>query len=407
MPVYKYNALTIQGKEQRGIVNADGDRQALDKLRHQGLYPRSLSRLETQALEQKAQNILSNHFKRVSQAELVLMIRQMATLLSAGLPLTTCLDSMLQQLKRGALQQVLAQIRERIQEGSSLAASMEEHPRVFPAPFTAMIRAGENSGTLDLIMERLAAFGEQQEALKRKLQSSLAYPILILVVSLGVICFLMSYVVPKVTQIFLDFDQVLPLPTILLIKTSKIIQKYWLIIPSILLILIVFVKKWIQTSKGKKIIHKMFLHFPLVGPILHSLIMSRFCYTLGTLLQNNVSLLQSLSIVRNVASNIQLQEAVDHLTNEVSEGSDLAQALQERKIFSPTIVQMISAGEQSGNLESMFLKAAQTNEDFVTNKLAVLTSLVEPIMILILGGIVGFIVLAVLLPIFDMSHLIQ
>jgi general secretion pathway protein F len=314
---------------------------------------------------------------------------------------------MLQQLKRGALQQVLAQIRERIQEGSSLAASMEEHPRVFPAPFTAMIRAGENSGTLDLIMERLAAFGEQQEALKRKLQSSLAYPILILVVSLGVICFLMSYVVPKVTQIFLDFDQVLPLPTILLIKTSKIIQKYWLIIPSILLILIVFVKKWIQTSKGKKIIHKMFLHFPLVGPILHSLIMSRFCYTLGTLLQNNVSLLQSLSIVRNVASNIQLQEAVDHLTNEVSEGSDLAQALQERKIFSPTIVQMISAGEQSGNLESMFLKAAQTNEDFVTNKLAVLTSLVEPIMILILGGIVGFIVLAVLLPIFDMSHLIQ
>ncbi|HMB32311.1 MAG TPA: type II secretion system inner membrane protein GspF [Desulfohalobiaceae bacterium] len=407
MPVYKYNALNTKGKEQKGIINADSDKHALDKLRQQSLYPRHLQLIGTQPLERNLKQYLSGYFQRVSQSELVLTIRQISTLLSAGMPLTTCLDSILQQIKRGSLQQIMAQIRERIHEGQSFAESMEEHPHIFPATFTAMIRAGENSGTLEIIMERLAEFGEQQENLKRKLQSSLAYPILILLVSLGVIFFLMSYVVPKVTQIFLDFDQVLPLPTIILIKLSNIIQNYWWAFPVLFLIILIFLKKWTDTYKGKKILHQQLLHLPLVGTILHNIIISRFSYTLGTLLQNDVSLIQSLSIVRNVVSNTQLQEAVNHIINEIREGNDLAKALQDHKIFPATMIQMVSAGEQSGTLETMFLKVAQTSQDYVTNKLTMLTSLLEPIMILILGGVVGFIVLAVLLPIFDMSHLIQ
>ena len=407
MPVYEYTALDIKGKEKNGYINADSHKAALQKLRTQSLYPRQLQAADSEQVVRQRSKWWQLRISRINPGDVVITVRQLSTLLSAGLPLATALDSMLNQMEKGALYKVMAQIRERINEGYSLAAAMEEQSHVFPSTFTAMIKAGESSGTLELVLERLADFGEQQQALKRQVISSLAYPALILLVSLGVIFFLMSYVVPKVSQIFLDFDKALPLPTLILIKTSGFIQQFWWIFPLILIIMFFLGRKMLSTPRGKKYIDAKLLQLPLFGTIIHSILISRFSHTLGTLLKNEVSLLQSLNIVRNVVPNTLLQEAVDKIYKEVSEGSNVSKPLSQSPIFSHTTVQLIAAGEQSGQLDEMFLKVAQDSENYITNRLSMLTALLEPIMILVLGGIVGFVVLAVLLPIFDMSQLVQ
>jgi general secretion pathway protein F len=406
MPVYEYRALDGRGKEKKGVISAESSRTAQDKLRQKHLYPRTITPIQSRP-QSSSSNWRTRLFNRVNSGDLVVTMRQLATLLSAGLPLATCLDSVLQQVHKRGLHRTLAQIRERINEGSSLAAAMEEQRQAFPPTYAAMVRAGESSGTLELVLERLAEFGEQQEALKRKLQSSLAYPVLILLVSLGVIFFLMSYVVPKVTQIFLDFEQALPLPTIILMQISSLFQAYWWTLPLLFLAGVVILKRMTASRRGRTLLDSWLLRMPLIGSLVHNIVLSRYCHTLGTLLKNEVTLLQALGIVRNVVSNSLVQEATDRMIREVSEGSSLARPMSRNFLFPPTMNQLVAAGEQSGQLDAMFLKVAQNSESYVSNRLTALTSLLEPVMILVLGGIVGFVVLAVLLPIFDMSQLIR
>jgi general secretion pathway protein F len=406
MPVYEYRALDGRGKEKKGVISAESSRTAQDRLRQKHLYPREITPIQSRP-QSSSSNWRTRLFNRVNSGDLVVTMRQLATLLSAGLPLATCLDSVLQQVEKRGLHRTLAQIRERINEGSSLAAAMEEQRQAFPPTYAAMVRAGESSGTLELVLERLAEFGEQQEALKRKLQSSLAYPVLILLVSLGVIFFLMSYVVPKVTQIFLDFEQALPLPTIILMQISAVFHAYWWTLPLLFLAGVVILKRMAASRRGRTLLDSWLLRMPLFGSLVHNIVLSRYCHTLGTLLKNEVTLLQALRIVRNVVSNSLVQEATDRMIREVSEGSSLARPMSRNFLFPPTMNQLVAAGEQSGQLDVMFLKVAQNSENYVSNRLTTLTSLLEPIMILVLGGIVGFVVLAVLLPIFDMSQLIR
>lgn len=405
MPVYEYTALNKQGKKRKGVINAESTSTALGQIRDQGYYPRHIEVVQSEGQEKKSRHLFK-FSRKVRHGDLVITMRQLATLLGAGLPLTSCLDAILQQTNKGAMYKIMAQVRERINEGYSLAASLDEHSSVFPPTFSAMVHAGESSGTLELVLDRLAEFSEQQQALRRQIQSSLAYPILILFVSLGVIFFLMSYVVPKVTQIFLDFDKALPLPTIVLMKASSIIHSYWWIFPIIIILLFFIFYRLTATYKGRVFIHSNILKIPILGDLIHQVILSRFCHTLGTLLKNQVSLLQSLEIVRSVVVNVTLQQAVDQVIKDIQEGSDAAKSMANHSIFPPTMIQLVTAGEQSGQLDTMFLKVAQTSENFVTNKLSMLTSLLEPLMILILGGFVGFVVLAILLPIFDMSNLV-
>ncbi|MCF8037760.1 MAG: type II secretion system inner membrane protein GspF [Desulfohalobiaceae bacterium] len=407
MPVYEYTALDPKGREKKGEVNAETSRLALEKLRGRNLYPSHIQIVTSPGSKASQKKPKFSFLSRVNQGELVVVIRQLATLLSAGLPLAVCLDSVLEQARKGSLHRVFVQIRERVNSGTSLSAAFEEQGQVFPAFFAAMVKAGESSGTLELVLERLAEFSEQQQELKRKLQSSLAYPVLILLVSLGVIFFLMSYVVPKVSQIFLDFEQALPLPTLVLIQISDLLHHYWWLFPIAIVAAWVVFKRIQATPRGKLFLDRRVLQLPLIGPIVHSIVIGRFSHTLGTLLKNEVTLLQSLQIVRNVTGNTVLQQNVDSVINEVSQGSSVAKTMQKGEIFPATMIQLVAAGEKSGQLDTMFLKVAQTSEEYVTNKLAMLTSLLEPVMILVLGGIVGFVVLAVLLPIFDMSQLVQ
>ena len=407
MPVYHYIALDQNGREEQGEVNAETNRLALQKLRNRNLYPSHLEVVQAPGSKASRKTIKRLFLRRINQGELLVVLRQLATLLSAGIPLSACLDSILEQTHKGALRRVVLQIREQINEGSSLSEAFEKQGSTFPHFFAAMVKSGESSGTLELVLERLAAFSEQQQNLKQKLQTSLAYPVLILLVSLGVVFFLMLYVVPKVSQIFFDFEQALPLPTLVLIRVSEVVQQYWWVFPLGAAAVGIAFTRIQNTSRGRLFFDRLFLRLPLIGSILHNIVIGRFAHTLGTLLKNDIALLQALQIVRNISDNSLLQHNVDAVIREVSQGRPVAATLQKGSIFPVAMTQLVAAGEKSGQLDDMFLKVARTSEDFVTNKLTLLTSLLEPVMILLLGGIVGFVVLAVLLPIFDMSRLVH
>jgi general secretion pathway protein F len=407
MPVFEYIAIDRSGKSRKGIIDADSSRTARQKLRADGVYPTHMK--ETQASEisdkpSRWQYRLPLH--RVRRGELVSTTRQLATLLTAGLPLVSALSGVLEQVRRPSLRKVLSQVRERVKEGMSLAAAFQEHPSVFPSIYTAMIHAGETSGTLELVVERLADFGEQQLALQRKIRSTLAYPILMLIVGVGVVVFLMTYVIPRVTQIFVDMKQELPLPTTILIRMSELCHRYWPVLLVVIILSIVAVRQYVRTDKGRRQYHRLLLKVPIVGVIIEKVAIARITRTLATLLHNGVPLLSAMDIVQNLVNNVVLQQAIKEARQEISEGASITTPLARGGVFPPAVIQMISVGEQSGNLENMLFKVAETFDSEVESSVTTLTSLLGPIMILFLAFFVGFVVLAVLLPIFEMSHLV-
>ncbi len=409
MPVFEYQAYDASGKVTRGIINADSLKTARDKLRSQKLYPTGIKKTTWESTDntEKKRKGFSLSFQRINQTEYVYVLRQLSTLISAGLPLESALSGVTDQIKNKSLQKIMAQIRERVREGSSLAVAMEEHPRVFNPTFTAMINAGESSGTLEMVMERLADFAEQQAELKRKIQTTMAYPLLMLIVGVTVVVFLMTYVVPRITEIFIDLHQNLPVPTVILIAASSFIQDYWMAI-FIALAVTGFALKWYASLPGGKVLFdRLVLHIPIVGEIVKKVAIARFCRTLGTLLKNEVPMLTALDIVKNVVANDVLAKAVALISKQISEGQSIVGPISRSSIFPPVMSQMVYAGEQSGTLEDMFLRMGDSFEKEVASRLTMLTSLLEPVMILVLGGLVGFVVLAVLLPIFEMSQLVN
>jgi len=407
MPVFEYVAIDRAGKSRKGIIDADSARAARNKLRSDGIYPTHLEETQADEISERPSRLQFRiSLQRVRRADVVITTRQLATLLSAGLPLVSALSGVLEQVKRPALRKVLSQVRERVKEGMSLASALMEHPAVFPSVYTAMINAGETSGTLELVVERLAEFGEQQLALQRKIRSTLAYPLLMLIVGVGVVVFLMAYVIPRVTQIFVEMKQELPLPTTILIGVSELFQKYWPL--AILAIVGCFfaARYYVKTDAGRRRYDKMLLKLPVVGSIVEKVAMARITRTLGTLLHNGVPLLSAMEIVRSLVSNVVLGQALEEARQEISEGASITAPLARGGVFPPSVIQMISVGEQSGNLEGMLFKVAETFDSEVETSVTTFTSLLGPFMILFLAFFVGFVVLAVLLPIFEMSHLI-
>ena len=407
MPVFEYVAIDKAGKNRKGIIDADSARVARQKLRSDGIYPTHLEETQADKISEKPSRLQFRlPLQRVRRAELVSTTRQLATLLSAGLPLVSALSGVLEQVKRPALRKVLSQVRERVKEGMSLANAFMEHPSVFPSVYTAMINAGETSGTLELVVERLADFGEQQLDLQRKIRSTLAYPLLMLIVGVGVVVFLMAYVIPRVTQIFVEMKQELPLPTTILIGVSSLFQRYW---PVALLVIVgcfFAVRHYVKTDAGRRRYDRMLLKLPVVGVIVEKVAIARITRTLGTLLHNGVPLLSSIEIVRSLVGNVVLRQALEEARQEISEGASITAPLARGGVFPPSVIQMISVGEQSGNLEGMLFKVAETFDSEVETSVTTLTSLLGPFMILFLAFFVGFVVLAVLLPIFEMSHLV-
>ena len=411
MPVYEYVAMDAAGRSRKGVIDADDARVARQKLRAGGLFPSRISEAPSGAPARGAGRgrpfRLSLGLARVKRTELAAATRQLSTLLSAGLPLEQVLSAVLAQIKGTALYTVLAQVRERVKEGASLSAALAEHPGVFGTTYVTMIQAGEQSGALELVMARLADFAEQETELRRKIWSAVTYPLLMLVVGVSIVFFLMVYVVPRITEIFVDLQRALPLPTTILIAVSTAMRDWWFLLPLAGLAVWGGLSWHGRRPAGRRRLHAWRLRMPVAGRLAHTIAVARFSRTFGTLLANGVTLLVSLDIVRSVVANVVIQDAVDSVRKEVSEGAGLAASMSRHDVFPPTMIQMLSAGEQSGELHSMLFKVAELYENEVSTRLAIMTSLLEPIMILALGGIVGFVVLAVLLPIFEMSSLVR
>ncbi|MGA2525614.1 MAG: type II secretion system inner membrane protein GspF [Smithellaceae bacterium] len=408
MSVYEYTALDEKGHERKGFVDAMGVAAARQKLREEGVYPIEIN----QAADKKdaaLSGVLGiNLWQRVSNKDVSVFTRQLSTLLGAGIPLVPSLSVLFAQTKNPLLKQTLAQIREQVNEGKSLTQGMLNFPRIFPPFYVNMVRAGESSGTINLVLERLADFSENQQTLMSKIRSALAYPIIMLFIGGGVIFLLMTFVVPKITGIFTDMHQTLPIITIVLIAISNFLKSFWWLI-LILFFAAIAAFKYMTTGTeaGKRLWDTVKLKSPVWGQVNRKIAIARFCRTLATLLQSGVPLLSSMEIVRNVVNNILIGEAISKAGKDVEEGKGLSGPLTQSGVFPPLVTEMVAVGEQSGTLEKMLNRVATAYETEVQSDIMVMTSLLEPLMILVMGLVVGFIVISILLPIFEMNQLVR
>ena len=408
MPVYEYKAIDLKGKAHSGIINAESAPSARQKLRAARKFPVSINEtIDSTASAQAGTPSLPSLFARVKPLELAIMTRQLAILLGAGFPLVTALDTLIPQTKSHIFKKILAQVKDSIVEGQSFAQALDQYPGTFSQLYVNMVRAGESSGALELILDRLADISEKKVALSNRIKTTLAYPIFMSVFGALVLFLLLAFIVPSITSIFEDMNQVLPLPTRLLISTSDLLKEYWWIILLGIAALIFSLRAVKKTARGMFLTDKLMLALPVTGTMLRKLAVARFSRTLGSLLENGVSMMPSLETVKNIVGNIHIANAVKAATKEVEKGQGLGDSLAASNAFPSLSIQMIQVGEQSGNLENMLVKIADIYENEVETQLLRITSLLEPTMIVLMGSIVGFIVISICLPIFEMNQLIK
>jgi general secretion pathway protein F len=408
MSVFEYVALDEKGRQRKGFVDAPGVAAARQKLREENVYPVEINQAADRKETALAGVFKINIWERVSAKDASMFTRQLSTLLGAGMPLVPSLSILMKQANNPLLKKSLAQIREQVNEGKSLTESMSNFPQIFQPFYLNMVRAGEASGTINLVLERLADFSENQQALMGKIKSAMYYPIAVLFVGSAVIFLLMTFLVPKITGIFADMHQTLPLVTIILIAISNFLKSFWWLI-LILLAVAVAAFKYMTTGTegGKRQWDNAKLKIPVWGQINRKIAIARFSRTLATLLQSGVPLLAAMEIVRNVVNNIIIGEAIRKAGKDVEEGKGLSGPLAQSGIFPPLVTEMIAVGEQSGTLESMLNRIATAYETEAQANIMVMTSLLEPLMIVVMAILVAFIVVSILLPIFEMSPLVR
>jgi general secretion pathway protein F len=409
MPIYAYTGLTAQGRAIAGVIDADSPKGARLSLRRTGIFPTTISAERAAQTSSPAGTTsgLTRLFERVPARELALLTRQLATLTKAGLPLVECLSTLIEQMEHAALKRVLSHVRQQVREGRSLADALQAHPRVFSSIYINMVRAGEESGTLETVLARLADYSEDQARLLRTVQSALTYPLLMVVVASAILLFLLAYVVPQVTRIFSDTGQKLPLVTRLLIGLSSFLADYWWLLLVVGASGMLGSARLFRTPKGREWCDRLLLRLPWVGRLLQRLSVARVARTLSTLLASGVPLLSALGIVTHLVSNTLLRRALEEARASVQEGESLATPLKRSGLFPALFIQMITVGERSGELEGLLTRTAEAYDEEVATALARLTSLLEPLTILVMGGVVLFIVLAILLPIFELNQLVH
>jgi len=404
MPVFEYKALDKKGKNVKGIIDADSEVLARTKLRSQEIYPVSIA--EGRDKKRKGGGKTLQLFSNIKAVEVSVMIRQLSTLLGAGIPLLQSLDSLLLQTDNASLKRVIAEIKEEVNEGSSLTDALGQHPNLFSSIFTNMVRAGEATGSLDIVLDRLADFGEKQDALKAKLRAALVYPVFMAVIGSAILFVLITYIVPNITQVFTEMDRVLPLPTLFLITLSDILKNYWWLLLILLISFLTGVRYFSKQPVGRKVFDYLKLKIWIIGPVTQKVILARFASTLAGLLESGVGLMDSMKIVKNLVDNVHISHIVEESMEQIRKGQSMTVSLKESEWFPPMFVQMIGVGEQSGSLEKMLNKVANAYEREVETAIVAMTSLIEPIMIAVMGLAVGFVVLSILLPIFEMNQMI-
>ena len=408
MPVYTYSALNERGKVTKGVINADSPRAARGKLRQAGLFATDL--LETAEAEAHGggRNMSGlSLLQRVRPQDLAVMTRQFATLMAANLTVVEALTALIEQTDNRQLQKTLIQVRESINEGSSLAAALEQYPRVFSGLFVNMARAGETSGTLPVVMLWLADLTERQLDTRNQITAKMYYPLFMLVIGGLVLLALLTYVVPTVTLIFSHMSATLPLPTRILIAVSDFLKAYWWVLAVAAFGMLLAVQRYRRTTRGARRFDLLKIRAPLVGKLALRMAMSRFTRTLGMLLHSDIPLLDALEIARAVVNNTVLSDAIQRAQEDIREGATIAAPLQASGYFPPLVSHMVSVGEKTGRLEEMLLRVADNYDNEVRSSVEGLTSLVEPVIIVLMAVVVFGIMLAVLLPIFELNTTIR
>jgi general secretion pathway protein F len=407
MPVYEYTALDMNGKSTSGIIDAESTSAARQKLRATRTYPTSIKEsASSTGKAEKSRPTLTALFSRVRPSDLAMMTRQLATLVGAGFPLVSALDALVPQTRAKVFKKIMVQVKDAIVEGNSFAGALSHYPGVFSSLYTNMVRAGETSGTLEIVLEQLADITEKQQALKGRIRTALAYPILMMLIGSLVLFLLLTFIVPTITSIFSDMNQVLPAPTRFLIAVSNALKSFWWIILLVVATMLIGVRSAKKTIGGRYVIDKAILLLPLMGPVIRKLSVARFARTLGSLLKNGVTMLTSMEIVKNIAGNSLIARAIEDATQEVSKGQGLGISLGRAAVFPNLAIQMIQVGEQSGELEQMLDKMSTVYETEAETSIMSMTALLEPLMILLMGVVMGFIVLSICLPIFEMNQLV-
>lgn len=402
MPTFTFQAMNSAGDEIRDEIEAGSQEEAVNKIRELGLYPTTVrpkaGRRVAVAAARPKKRRGSMVIGGVSNAQLCLFTRQLSTLQDAGLPLVRSLKILEAQMKPCKLKDVLGEVAEDVESGSTFSESLAKHPKAFDRLYVNMIRAGEAGGVLDTILERLSEFKEKAQKLKRKIVGAMIYPVAVISIALGILMLIMRYIVPKFKDIFKDFGTTLPPLTVLLIGTADFIQKYWGFILLTPVAIIVGLKLIGMSRAGRYFLDNVKLHIPVFGKITSKSTVSRFARTLGTLISSGVPILEALNIVRDTTGNEVVARAIGKVHDSIREGDTIAEPLRASGVMDEVVVNMIDVGEETGDLDKMLIKVADTYDDEVDTLVASMMSLLEPFIIIILGGAVAFIVISLFLP---------
>ncbi|CZI04471.1 TPA: type II secretion system protein GspF [Legionella pneumophila subsp. pneumophila] len=398
MGAYQYQALKVNGSISKGVIEADSERHARQLLREQGLIP-----TQVQTLTQ--QRAASNKSK-VSAADLALLTRQLATLLAAGIPVEESLRGVSEQTEKDKVRELIIGVRSKVLEGYGLAQAMAQYPNAFPELYRATVGSGEQTGRLDVVLEKLADYTEKQQQTRQKVQQALIYPLLMIIVSTAIISFLLTFVVPKIIDVFTESGQTLPPMTQLLINLSQFIKSYGLYSLVTIIVALIGFKKSLSNIKIKTAWHQFMLKLPIVSYLVKTINVARYIHTFGILFAAGVSVLETMRVSSSLVTNIVMRQAFDLATLRVREGSGISEALKETKFISPMAIHLIASGEKSGQLSDMMERSASHLDNEVNRLIETSLTLLEPMVILLMGAIVLFIVLATLLPIFSMEQLV-
>ncbi len=410
MPMWAYKGVDPRGKSVTGVRDADSPKGLRALLRRDGIIVTDVSEARagkaasaTGAKGLRREVDLKGMFQSVKVPEVAGFTRQLATLIKAGIPLAESLGALVDQIDNQKLRSIVAEVRSRVNEGSSLADALAKHGKVFEGVYISMVRAGETAGNLDQVLTRLADFLEAQVRLKSKVVGAMIYPILMACVSAGVMAILMVAVVPKITAIYADTDKVLPWNTQFLIWVSTIIGDYWFLFLLGVPLLALGFRSWVRSGSGRALWDRIVLHLPLVGSLARQIAIARFCRTFGTMLASGVPLLRSMEVSREILGNTTLMKVIDKAREQISQGESIAVTLRKSGQFPSVVTHMIAVGERAGQLEQMLANVADAYDADTDTKLTRLTSLLEPLMIVVMGGTVAFIVFSILGPIMDMN----
>lgn len=405
MPLYEYKAITAEGKNTKGLVESDTSKTARLKLKKQGLMVTDI--FEKNALAKRGEKKTAGFslFNRVNQEEVSIMTRQLASLVKANIPLVDALNALVEQIESVALKTVLSQVREAVNEGTALAKALAQHPKVFDNIYVNMVEAGESSGTLSLVLLRLADLKESQTRLRRKVIGGMTYPAIMFIVAVSILIGIFAFVIPKLQGIFVSMNKQLPLTTEILIWISEQVLTWW---PAMLAATVLFIwsfNRYINTPKGRSKWDRFTLSAPIFGKVTRMAAINRFASTMSTLLGSGVPIVAAMNIARNLVGNVHIAKAIEDARNNITEGQSIADPLKRSGEFPPLVIHMISIGEKTGELPAMLKNVAESYDEQVTTAIDSMTAMLEPAMIVFMGGTVGFIVVSVIMPLMEMSNL--